>query len=383
MPMQMLAQLGQKLTDKDLGALLDALNHTALVSMTDVRGNITYANEKFVEVSKYSLQELLGQNHRILKSDEHPNELFADLWRTIASGKVWRGEIKNRAKDGSYYWVDTAIAPVLNQHGRPERYISVRFLITERKIEELAKSKFVSLASHQLRTPLSAIRWALSSLRMGLGDQLSPSDREDLEGAERATTAMADTIETLLMLSQLQAGKVHLSLSTIHVETLFENVLLDLQKQCEAKRQRVACECAESLSIVTDEKLLKEILRNLLSNAIKYSADEGEVRFRALPDNDGIRIEVEDFGMGIPARDQSRVFSMFFRGGTNAVDAEITGTGLGLHLVHSLTQLLAGTISFASEEGRGTTFSLLLPLELRMRPGRSSPGRALFAHGGR
>ena len=255
--MKVIAQLGQKLTDKDLGALLDALNHAALVSMTDVKGRITYANEKFVEVSKYPLDELLGQNHRLLKSGDQPDELFIDLWSTIVNGKVWRGEIKNRAKDGSFYWVDTAIAPILNHRGKPERYISVRFLITDRKREELAKSQFVSLASHQLRTPLSVIRSALSSLQMSIGGTLTGFDKEDFQSAERATIAMAETIETLLRLSQLQAGKIDLSITKIQLDGLFKSLTLDFQQQYEGKKQHLSCKCPNDLFVETDERLLK------------------------------------------------------------------------------------------------------------------------------
>ncbi len=358
--MKIIAQLGQKLTDKDLGALLDALNHTALVSMTDVKGRITYANEKFVQVSQYSLEELLGQNHRILKSGDQPDELFVDLWQTIAHGKVWRGEIKNQAKDGSFYWVDTAIAPILNHKGQPERYISVRFLITDRKREELAKSQFVSLASHQLRTPLSAIRWSLSSLRMGMENDTNESNKEDLDDAERTVITMEETIETLLLLSQLQSGKVDPTLVRIALPALFQSLKQDFQQQCTFKKQRMLIDCPSSLSLETDEKLLREILHNLLSNALKYSPEESDVRLRAAKKGNQVRIEVEDAGMGIPAHEQGNVFSMFFRG-ENAVDAEILGTGLGLHLVRSLVQLLKGNISFVSKEGKGTTFTLLLP----------------------
>jgi PAS domain S-box-containing protein len=358
--MKIIAQLGQKLTDKDLGALLDALNHTALVSMTDAKGDITYANEKFVEVSQYALDELLGRNHRILKSGDQPDALFDDLWRTIAGGRVWRGEIRNRAKDGSFYWVDTAIAPILNHNGKPERYISVRFLITDRKREELAKSQFVSLASHQLRTPLSAVRWALSGLRMRIGERLDDSAREDLEGAERAAVAMAETIETLLLLSQLQAGKVAPDVSRIRLVAFFDAVARDFRRQYGSRRQRLVRECPPDLSVRTDGRLFREILHNLVSNAIKYAPDGSEIRLRAMPRDDGIRIEVEDAGMGIPASEQGRVFSMFFRA-ENVVDAEIAGTGLGLHLARSLARLLKGDISFVSREGKGTTFALLLP----------------------
>ncbi len=119
-----------------LDALLAALDETALVSATDAHGTIYYANDKFVEISKYSPGELIGQNHRILKSGFHPPEFYKELWGTIAQGKTWRGEIKNRAKDGSFYWVNSTIVPTMGPDNKPERYISVRIPITEQKISE-------------------------------------------------------------------------------------------------------------------------------------------------------------------------------------------------------------------------------------------------------
>lgn len=131
-----LVQMGQQLSEEDYNAMLLALNETSLVSVANVKGDIVYANQKFVEVSGYRLEELLGQNHRILKSGKQPDELFVNLWQTISSGKLWRGEIMNRAKDGSYYWVDTSIVPILNEEGAPERYIAVRVLISDKKLIE-------------------------------------------------------------------------------------------------------------------------------------------------------------------------------------------------------------------------------------------------------
>lgn len=134
-------EIEQVLTGSDYNALMSSLDKTALISMTDDKGHIVYANNKFVEVSKYPLKELLGQNHRILKSGHQPDQLFEELWATISSGKVWRGEIKNKAKDGTFYWVDTSIAPIMGAGKRPERYISVRFLITDKKEREEALQK--------------------------------------------------------------------------------------------------------------------------------------------------------------------------------------------------------------------------------------------------
>jgi PAS domain S-box-containing protein len=161
------------LSDERAKDLLRVIDESSIVAFTDVAGVITYVNDKFCEISHYTREELLGQNHRIINSKHHSPDFWRNFWSTISSGLVWKGEIKNRAKDGSFYWLFTTVIPLLNSSGKPRQYISIRYEITEKKKLELDNyqsqieiekfkvgqetgERFVSMLAHDLRTPLTA-----------------------------------------------------------------------------------------------------------------------------------------------------------------------------------------------------------------------------------
>src|SRR5216110_1052478 len=159
---------------KDLADIKFALDESSIVAITDQTGIIKYVNDKFCEISKYSREELLGQDHRIINSGYHPKEFIRNLWTTIATGQVWRGELRNRAKDGSIYWVDTTIVPLLNADGKPYQYLAIRSDITPRKAAEQQLADQAALAqlgqlatvvAHEVRNPLAGVKGSLQVLR--------------------------------------------------------------------------------------------------------------------------------------------------------------------------------------------------------------------------
>lgn len=522
-------EMKENLPIEDYDALLKAVSQAALVSITDSRGSIVYANDTFIKVSKYSYEELIGQNHRILKSGSQPDSMFDDLWKTISSGKVWRGEIKNRAKDGSYYWVDTSIAPILDASGVPERYIAVRFLITEKKNseediikqnEELektkrvmlnvledvqeersraeslaselekfkialdgtsdhvvitdsngialyanaglkritgfspeevlgkkvgtkelwggkmsqefyedlwrtikiekkpfvgeitnkrkdgtpyqalssispimnkhgvleffigierditkekeidsAKTEFVSLASHQLRTPLSAINWYTEMLLSEDAGAITDMQREYLGEVSRGSRRMVELVNALLNVSRIELGTFAVQPEPTDVVELARDVINELKSKILEKKLRIEEVYAENLpKMMVDPKLTRIVFQNLLTNAVKYTPEEGKISISIAmsADETMFTIAVSDTGYGIPKEDQSRIFTKLFRA-SNIREKETDGTGLGLYIIKSIVEHSGGTVTFESEEGKGTTFTLTLPVS-GMRP---------------
>ena len=224
-----------------------------------------------------------------------------------------------------------------------------------------ARSEFISLVSHQLLTPLTVLKWSQNKLAKGLRGSIDPSHLKLLEEAHAAASRMSHTIHTMLAISRIEAGAVHVELSDIKLGHTLQEFQAHFHEHCMKKEQQLIIDCPHSIIMRTDPSILREILNNLINNAIKYTPDGGTIRILGSKQENLIRIDVEDNGKGIPQNQQNRVFHKFFRADNVAKD-DTEGTGLGLYLVRLLVEMLGGTISFTSEEGNGTVFTCLFPV---------------------
>jgi len=362
---------------KELADIKFALDQSAIVAITDQRGAINYVNDEFCRISKYSRSELLGQDHRIINSGFHPKDFIRELWTTIASGQVWKGELRNRAKDGSIYWVDTTIVPYLNSEGKPYQYVSIRHEITERKqaearvLEQAAELQRATQLSfvgelaaglaHEIKNPLAGIQGAVDIL-IRRRDKNDP-EREALEGVRHEVSRIDNTVRALLGRARARLVSVRLTSLT---ETVAHAVSLAKSQIMTAvtNGQQVAIEYDhpdDPITIQIDPGQIEDAVLNLVLNAIEAVDGKGNVRVRVFRANsDSIEeeqaiVEVSDDGHGIREEDLARLFSAFFT-------TKREGTGLGLPAVKRIARLHGGRVEVRSSVGQGSVFTIHLPV---------------------
>lgn len=365
---------------KELGDLKAALDEYAIVATTDAQGKITYVNDNFCTISKYSREELLGQDHRIINSGHHPKEFMRNLWTTITHGRVWHGEFKNKAKDGSFYWVDATIVPFLNEQGKPRQYVAIRTDITARKhaeeevrklntkLEERVAARTAELAaankeleafcysvSHDLRAPLRGLDGFSQALLEDYGDKLGSEGQKLLQRIRAGSQRMGQLIDDLLNLSRVSRSE--LRREPVNLSGLAGDVAEELHER-DPQRQ-VALRIAEDLQADGDPQLLRVVLENLLGNAWKYTAKrpQATIEFGLSRDNGHSWFYVRDDGVGFDMQYVDKLFAPFQRlHGMN----EFPGTGVGLATVQRIIHRHGGRVWAEAEVNKGATFHFTL-----------------------
>jgi two-component system sensor histidine kinase/response regulator len=366
------------LSEQEHKALLASLDLHLLVSVTDRAGRIISANDAFCFLSGYERSELIGQNHRIIRSDEQSVEFWTTMWNTISAGKPWRAQVRNRAKDGSHYWVDTQIAPSIGLDGKIEKYIAIRFDITTSKAGEealmvaskvaesssLTKSQFLANISHELRTPMNAILGMLTLLRK---TGLNPRQADYAVKSDRAARALLGLLNEILDFSKIEAGQMALDLQTFSVEQLMRDVADIVGTSVEDKSVNILFDIDPLVPthLVGDAIRIRQILLNLGTNAIKFTTQGAVIiAIRVLHRSEAkvsLEFSLSDSGIGIAPEDQARIF-----GGFTQADSTTTrrfgGTGLGLVISRRFVEQMGGELVLDSVLGKGSRFAFCINL---------------------
>lgn len=407
-----------RLVDR-LTELKVAIDESMLVAETDAQGVITAVNDHFCRLSGFTREELVGQNHRLLNSAHHPEAFFTELWDTIRAGRVWHGEVKDRAKDGRTFWLGTTIIPHLDADGRPDRYLALRVDITGRKLAEealkesqehmverleaqvaectqalhdmnaqllvlkekaeeasRAKSAFLAGMSHELRTPMNAIL-GFAQL-MARDPDRNAKDAAHLQRIMRAGDHLLDLINDVLSVSRIEAHKLTLNPQPFDMAGFFQGLQDMIGVRAKAKGLSLHLEVDPALPpwVVGDEGKLRQVLLNLLGNAVKFTQEGGLGLAVQGLDGNLVKFEVSDTGPGIAPSELTRLFGSFEQTETGRRSSE--GSGLGLYLSQSIVQFMGGEIRVESEPGRGSRFSFVVALPpAEVRPAAPASRRKL------
>jgi PAS domain S-box-containing protein len=345
-----------------------ALDQSAIVAITDQRGVILDVNEKFCEISQYGRDELVGEDHRIVNSGYHAKDFIRELWRTIANGEIWRGEIRNRAKDGSYYWVDTTIVPLLDGQGKPRQYLAIHTDITQRKIieaqlrDQAALTKLGELAAivaHEVRNPLAGLRGSLEILLTRLPPEMR--ERQIVGTMLQRIDTLNETVRDILLF----AGTSEPRLQPVSLYPVLHETAASAAAATRGRCDGVEVDLTDA-TIAADPQMARVVFLNLILNACQASRPGVPVRVSTRSTDDMCHVAILDRGAGIPPEIRDRMFEPF-------ATTKPGGTGLGLAIVRRLVERQGGGVSLVDRAGGGTVATVSLPLQpsgSRNRPPR-------------
>ncbi|MGG0719407.1 PAS domain-containing protein [Robertmurraya massiliosenegalensis] len=344
-------------TLKEVNDIKFALDQSSIVAFTDAKGIINRVNDKFCEISKYSRGEIIGKDHSILNSGFHSKQFFQDLWKTIGNGSVWKGEIRNKAKDGSYYWVDTTIVPFMNEKGKPYQYLAIRNDITERKkTEEIlhrqdklaAVGQLAAGVAHEIRNPLTSMKGYAEFL---LEDETDEQRREFVDIILDEINRVNQIVEDFMVLAKPKV----VDLKEKNIIPIIKNVLSLLEFEARKKKVRMHFEANDDIiQIECDEDRLKQVFLNFVKNGIEAMPNGGDIIVRVNVTHDQVQISIQDTGVGIPEEKLKKIGEPFY---TTKKD----GNGLGLMVSYKIIESHNGKVFIESELNKGTTFNIILP----------------------
>lgn len=368
----------RKFAEEELLKLQRAVEQSPTsILITNLDGNIEYANPKVVESSGYSLNEILGKNPRMFNSGQKTAEEYKNMWNSITSGIEWRGEFLNKRKNGELYWELASISPIFNDRGEIVHYLAIKEDITESKFKSnelrLAKEKaeesdrlksaFLCNMSHEVRTPLNSI--------IGFSELLINSDFDETQKIDFANQIINSSsnllaiITDIMDISKLESGELKIYKNEILVNTFVESIINEYELKAKNKNLNFIYSNIYvdfDVTINVDVNRLKQIFNNLISNALKFTRF-GSITIGYTINENTIVFFVKDTGIGIPVEFHNDIFKRF-RQVENFETRKFGGNGLGLAITKSLIDLMDGQIWLESEPGLGTTFFFAFPCRI-------------------
>lgn len=352
---------------KEAEQFASALNESNIISKTDISGRITYANDKFCELSGYTKEELLGKPHNIVRHPDMPSEVFEDLWDSVKSKKIFRALIKNLKKNGDEYYVDSTIIPILDVNNDIQEFIGVRYDVTElvqakeNAIQaQKAKDDFLANMSHELRTPLNSIMGFIQ-----LADKKTKNEdvHKYLQTSLESSNVLLELINNILDISKIRDGKFSISKYPFYIYENLLQILKPFELACSKKgiTYRYDIYIDDHLELEGDWHRISQIIMNLMSNAIKFTSEGGTVKVAASYEHSTFTCCVIDTGIGLSEDAQTRIFNAFEQADSSTTK-EYGGTGLGLSISLELARMMGGDLTLKSKQGEGSKFTLTLPL---------------------
>jgi PAS domain S-box-containing protein len=342
------------------------------------KGEVIFINAQALSMLKVSADliigkhliraiEMFGADKKPIGTDSHP------MQQALLRGqKISTTELYFRRADSKNFPVAVTASPVFLQQVLIGGVLVFRDVTHEKEVDRM-KTEFISLASHQLRTPLSAMKWFAEMLISGDAGELTEEQKEMVNNIYLSNERMIELVNSLLNISRIESGRIIIDPRPTNLKKLIDEVIGELQPKIATKKHAVVVSVHSQLPEVNiDSKLIRHVYMNLLTNAIKYTAEGGEVHVMVSRSGSELVSQVSDNGYGIPLNQQEKIFQKFFRA-DNVAKFETDGTGLGLYLVKAIVEASGGHIWFKSEEGKGSSFWFSLPLSgSRSRPGEVS-----------
>lgn len=329
------------------------------IVFTDDKGYILYVNPAWEKLNGYTLDEVQGRRSNLIQSGETPLAVYQAMWNAITSGKTWKGDLKNRRKDGSLYVAELVIVPVHSAEGDIQHYVGVQRDVTALRELDALKERFVADAAHDLGNPVAVLNTSLYMLR------LAPTQLEQrLPILEYQVKRLDALVKDLLTISQLDREVELVEASYVPFVQLVDQIVQGQQLLAAQKQIHLTADLPETTPPLTgDVQAIERVIVNLVANALTYTPDGGQVHVQVSRQHGEIIFSVKDTGIGISPTELTRIFDRFYR--TPSARRKTAGTGLGLPIVKKIVELHGGRIEVESEESVGSEFRVYFPIKTK------------------